>query len=90
VKGTRSTGHWTHEEDAKLNSAVTNNRKKKRGKEYKIDWVTVAALFPDRTKKDCQNRWYRFLDPSIDRVIERRCKWTEDEDSKLKDAVHTR
>jgi hypothetical protein len=45
-QGTRATGQWTLEEDAELNCAVTSNRKKKNGKEYRTDWVAVAALVP--------------------------------------------
>jgi hypothetical protein len=36
---------WTSDEDAQLTSAVANTSKKKRGEEFNIDWVAVAALF---------------------------------------------
>jgi hypothetical protein len=103
VKGARSTGRWTPEEDAKLNSAVTNICKKKYGKEYKTDWVAIAALVPGRARNQCCSRWHdaldpsivrtpRYtskcaLDPSINRVVRRSVKWTTNEDAKLKDAV---
>jgi myb proto-oncogene protein len=64
---------------------MKNMCKKKRGSEYKTDWVSVAALVPGRTRGQCWSRWQNALDPSIGR----KGKWTADEDSKLKDAVHT-
>jgi hypothetical protein len=79
-----ATGRWTLEEDAKLNFAVTNTCKKKRGNEHRKDWVAIAALVPGRTKKQCNNRWH---DTQIDPPTARGCKWTADEDKKLKDAV---
>jgi myb proto-oncogene protein len=82
-----ATGSWTSEEDAKLTSAVANTHKKKIGKEYKRDWVAVAALVPGRTRSQCKNRWRDALDPNVDRAKGRTGTWTEDEDSKLKDAV---
>jgi uncharacterized protein (DUF2237 family) len=89
VKCTRATGHWTPEEDAKLYSAFTNTGtcKKKCGKEYKTDWGAITALVPGRTKNQCYDRWHNALDSSIDWAKGRTGKWSEDEDSKLKDAV---
>jgi hypothetical protein len=50
---------WTPEEDAKLTSAVKTTVKKKHGKEYRTDWVAVAALVPGRSKRQCKDRsWY--------------------------------
>jgi myb proto-oncogene protein len=86
---TRATGSWTSDEDAKLTSAVKNTSKKKHGKEYKTDWVTISALVPGRTRKQCTKRWCAFLRYSIDGANRRMGTWTEDEDSKLKDAVET-
>jgi hypothetical protein len=80
---------WTLEEDAKLNSAVTNTSKKKWGKEYKTNWDAVAVLVPSRTKSQCRERWHRVLDSNVDPTTARAGKWTADEDSKLKDAVQT-
>jgi hypothetical protein len=82
-----ATGSWTLEEDAKLTSAFANTSKKKCGKEYKRDWVAVAALVPGRSNMQCNSRWQDVLDP--DRANERTGKWAEDEDSKLEDAVQT-
>jgi hypothetical protein len=86
-----ATGSWTLEEDAKLTSAVANTDtcKKKRGKVYKTDWPAISALVPSRTLKQCQNRWHNGLNPSIALAAGHEGKWTEDEDSNLKDAVQT-
>jgi hypothetical protein len=79
---------WTLEEDAKLTSAV-NTGKNKYGNEYRIDWAAIAVLVPGRPKNHCHDRWRKFLEPSIDRTPGRIGSWTEDEDTKLKDAVQT-
>jgi hypothetical protein len=89
MKGIRAMGPWKPEEDAKLTIAVTNTAKKKWGKEYVTDWVAITALVPGRTKNQCYNRWQGVLDCSIDRATKRKGRWTEDEDSKLKNAVQT-
>jgi hypothetical protein len=81
------TGRWTLEEDAKLTSAVTHTRKKKYSKEYKTDWIAISALVPGRTNSQCRTRWHDVSNTSIDQASGRKGKWTEDEDSKLKDAV---
>jgi hypothetical protein len=75
-------GLWTTDEDSKLRHAVQMQD----GKESN-DWIAVAALVPGRTGKQCWNRWYSYLNPSIDRTNGRGGKWTEDEDDKLKGAV---
>jgi hypothetical protein len=80
----RRARHWTPEEDAKLTSVITNTPKKKRGKEYKTDWVAIALLNPGRTRNQCQKRWNDVLDPSINLA---NGGWTEDRDTKLKEAV---
>jgi hypothetical protein len=80
-------GLWTLEEDAKLTSAFTNNRKKKHGKELKTDWVAIAALVPDRTKVQCLGRWKNALNACSDETTGCTGAWTEDEDNKLKDAL---
>jgi hypothetical protein len=84
-----ATRRWTLEEDAKLTRAVANISKKKWGKEYKTDWPDISAMVPGRTRTQCLHRWYDALDPSIGRAGGRQGKWTEIEDSKLKDAVQT-
>jgi myb proto-oncogene protein len=89
MRTTRAPRRWTPKEDKKLASAVTDTRKKKCGKELKIDWVAVTALVPGRTKVQCCNRWRDALDPSIGRTTARAGQWTADEDKKLKDALPT-
>jgi hypothetical protein len=76
-----SKGKWTSVEDIKLKDAVRTHGGK--------NWGLIAALVPGRTRSQCNDRWKKYLDPSIDRVSGRKGKWTEDEDSKLKDAVLT-
>jgi hypothetical protein len=66
---------------------VTNNRKKKYGKEYKIDWAAVAPLAPSLTKVQCRHS--RVLDAKINQTPRQTCRWTADEDIKLKDSVQT-
>jgi hypothetical protein len=89
VKGTRATGRWTPEEDAKLNSAVTNTSKRKDGTKNRPNWSAIAAQVPGRTEAQCGERWRHVLDPSIDRANIRTGKWTEDESIKLNAAVET-
>jgi hypothetical protein len=84
---TRASRRWAPEEDTKLTSAVTNTHKKKWGKEYKTDWVAIAALVPGRTRGQCLGRWRESLDRSINCANGHTSKWTADEDSKLKGAV---
>jgi hypothetical protein len=74
-------GKWTPVEDSKLKDAVQTHGGK--------DWVTISALVPGRTKKQCNNRWHNTLDPSIALTAGRDGKWTSDEDRKLKNAVQT-
>jgi hypothetical protein len=52
----RATGKWLTEEDKTLVSAV----KKHNGK----NWVEIAELVPGRTKRQCMDRWHKFLDTS--------------------------
>jgi hypothetical protein len=66
---TGATSHWlrlTLEEVAELTSAVAKTKKKRWGKEFKIDWVVIATLVSDRTDEQCYRRWrYHSSDPSI-------------------------
>jgi hypothetical protein len=50
-------------------------------------WDKITALITGRTNCQHSSRWYRFLDPNIDRAHGRTDTWTEDEDIMLKDAV---
>jgi hypothetical protein len=77
----RRTGKWEEDEDSKLRDALQIHGS--------TNWGAVAALVPGRTNSQCWHRWHQVLDPSIDRASGRKGKWSEDEDSKLKDAVQT-
>jgi hypothetical protein len=70
---------WTTDEDSKLRDAVQRHGGK--------NWKTIAALVPGRTHKQCCNRWYHYVNQSIDRASRHPGKWTEYEDSMLRDAV---
>jgi hypothetical protein len=81
-------GLWTEHEDINLRHAVQMHGE---------DWFAIAALVPGRTTSQCHSRWYKALDHSIDRTPgrtgarsedeDRKRKWTEDEDTKLKDSI---
>ena len=45
---------WLKIEDAKLKEFV---------KIYGEDWQTISKKFPNRTHKQCRERWYSQLDP---------------------------
>jgi hypothetical protein len=59
------------EEDEKLTGAVTNNSKKKWGKEYRTYWTAVAVLVPGQT-----------LHSSSDRTLGRTGRWKTEENDK--------
>jgi hypothetical protein len=75
------TGSWTKEEDLKLKHSVQMHGGK--------DWAAISALVPGRTNRQCWNRWKwkGFLSPRDTLTARRKVKWTEDEDSKLKNSV---
>jgi hypothetical protein len=75
------TGKWTEDEDSQLKVAVQTHGGK--------DWGAISALVPGRTEKQCYNRWHDVLHPSNGRANGSKGKWTEEQDSKLKDAVKT-
>jgi hypothetical protein len=75
-------GPWAEDEDFKLKDAVETHGGK--------NWGAIATLVPGRGERQCYHRWKDVLDPSMNREIGRTGKWTEDENSKLKDAVQTR
>jgi len=64
-------GHWTADEDSNLIDFV---------KELAIEgmvknWGEVANMIPGRTSKQCRERWFNHLDPSI-----KRGNYTQEED----------
>jgi hypothetical protein len=72
-------GIWTDDEANKLKAAVQTHGD--------MNWGAIALLVPGRTKKQCSDKWYNALDPSIEVAIGNMGKWTEDEDLKLKKSV---
>jgi hypothetical protein len=72
-------GKWVEDEDIKLKDAV----KRHGGK----NWKDIAVLVPGRTEQQCRDRWKNGLDSSMDGTTKRTCKWTPEEDVKLKDSV---
>lgn len=65
-------GHWRPEEDDLLKELVAEGRK---------NWGQVATRISGRTSKQCRERWYNHLDPSIIRG-----EYTPDEDRMILDA----
>lgn len=64
-------GHWSKEEDASLLKLV---------EKYKpdFDWGLISKQIPGRNAKQCRERWFLNLDPSINRG-----PWTPEEDEQL-------
>ena len=52
-------GTWTQQEDEQLTNAVHQLGTKK--------WTDIAKFVPTRTSKQCRERWFHRLDPSIRR-----------------------
>ncbi len=67
-------GRWRPKEDNILIELVRSYSEIKA-----IPWTNVAMKIPGRTSKQCRERWFNFLDPSL----KRRVQWSEDEDKKL-------
>lgn len=65
-------GHWRPDEDDLLKELVAEGRK---------NWGQVATRIPGRTSKQCRERWYNHLDPSIVRG-----EYTAEEDRMILDA----
>uniref|UniRef100_A0A7S3PL72 Uncharacterized protein n=1 Tax=Aplanochytrium stocchinoi TaxID=215587 RepID=A0A7S3PL72_9STRA len=64
-------GHWSKEEDKELLDLVEY---------YKPnwDWAVIAKQIPGRNPKQCRERWFLNLDPSINRG-----PWSKEEDARL-------
>lgn len=61
---------FTLEEDARLMEIMSNQ-------EF-LSWDHVASLMPERTTRQCRERWVNYLSPDI-----RNDPWTEEEDNLL-------
>ena len=70
-------GPWTEEEDAIVRETVL-----KRGVN-KVKWSTIAEKLPGRIGKQCRERWFNHLDPSI-----KKGDWVDTEDQILFHAQH--
>ena len=75
---------WTDAEDAKLRSVVDNHRTPKqvmpgeKGPTSRIRWSQLAKMMPNRTGKQCRERWADHVDPQLKRVA-----WSAEEDETL-------
>lgn len=72
--GRKKVGRWTVEEDKRLKLAVMVYGPK--------SWKKIASFVPGRTEVQCRERWCNVIDPSL-----KLDEWTEEEDTKLKEAV---
>jgi hypothetical protein len=78
---TARVGKWIEDEDIKLKNSVHTHGGN--------NWYEIAMLVPGRTKGQCQDRWRNSLRHSSGGATRRMGRWTEDEDIKLKNSVHT-
>ena len=63
-------GVWKNSEDEILKAAIMK---------YGLNqWSRISSLLPRKSAKQCKQRWYEWLDPSI-----KKTEWTRDEDEKL-------
>lgn len=62
-------GPWTKEEDDMIVQCIRNGMTK---------WSDIAFYVPGRVGKQCRERWFNHLDPSV-----KKSEWTESEDMKL-------
>eukprot|EP00511_Aplanochytrium_stocchinoi_P007952 CAMPEP_0204846554 /NCGR_PEP_ID=MMETSP1347-20130617/2075_1 /ASSEMBLY_ACC=CAM_ASM_000690 /TAXON_ID=215587 /ORGANISM="Aplanochytrium stocchinoi, Strain GSBS06" /LENGTH=468 /DNA_ID=CAMNT_0051987165 /DNA_START=63 /DNA_END=1469 /DNA_ORIENTATION=+ len=61
--------YWSKQDDEYLRQAV---------EKYKENWSKVAAVVPNRSYKECSQRWTRVLAPGL-----KKGKWSAQEDNKL-------
>ena len=61
-------GPFTNEEDQLIKKFVSNNGPQNRPK--------ILTLLPNRSPKQCRERWFNHLDPSVIK-----CSWTSEEDN---------
>ena len=67
-------GSWSDAEDAIVREMVAQNV-------GSVKWSTIAAKLPGRIGKQCRERWFNHLDPTI-----KRGDWDPDEDRTLYEA----
>jgi myb proto-oncogene protein len=63
-------GTWTTEENFKLKDAVEKHNGK--------DWAAISALVPGRTKKQCREKWWKYLGPRHNTITEKEHGTTND------------
>jgi hypothetical protein len=66
----RSRSRFTEDEDEKLKALVMQHGM--------LNWKLIACLMQSKTERQCKERWYGYLNPSI-----RNTEWTEEEDDLL-------
>ncbi|CAM9556062.1 unnamed protein product, partial [Laminaria digitata] len=71
-------GHWTDDEDAVLVKAVGDSAVEG----TPVKWSKIALLIPGRLGKQCRERWFNHLDPSLTKTV-----WTSREDEVLFNAL---
>ncbi|CAM9858078.1 unnamed protein product [Hapterophycus canaliculatus] len=63
-------GPWTEEEDSIVRECVEHS-----GAQKQVKWSVVASRLPGRIGKQCRERWFNHLDPSI-----KKGEWSPEED----------
>jgi hypothetical protein len=69
-------GHWSKEEDQELLDMIKEYTDK--GSIGSVNWAAISERIEGRNPKQCRERWFLNLDPSINRG-----PWTADEDRRL-------
>ncbi|XP_054706744.1 myb-related protein B-like [Uloborus diversus] len=67
-------GRWLKEEDERLKHLVETYGESQ--------WENIARLFPDRSDVQCQQRWYKVVNPELVKG-----PWTKEEDEKVVELV---
>jgi hypothetical protein len=67
MKKENNKSKWTQEEDELLAELMNTNEQKK--------WKEIAVHLPDKTAKQCRERWHNNLNPLIKKE-----EWTEEEE----------
>jgi len=70
-------GAWTEEEDKILMTLVNETQGKKK-------WAIIAKQLPGRIGKQCRERWYNHLDPTVNKSA-----WSTEEDNIILEAHKT-